>query len=136
MARLTEDKLRGCPTCSTPVAETTLGLRDYSTWLADALPGRASGSDIDCVVEQSKTGRVLLMEFKPAGGKLPMGQRIMLRAFVRKGMDVWVIWEFDDHVEAGIMDSTGEVQFIQPLTTDELRERVGKWWSAGFDDAV
>lgn len=136
MARDIDDKLRGCPTCGTPVSETSLGLRDYSRWLADALPGRASGSDIDCVVEQSKTGRILLMEFKPPGAKLPTGQRIMLRAFARKGMDVWVIWEFDDYIEAGILDSTGEVQFIQRMSVDELRERVAQWWRAGFDDTI
>lgn len=134
--RTDDDKLRGCPTCGTPVSETALGLRDYSRWLADALPGRASGSDIDCVIEQSKTGRILIMEFKPPGAKLPMGQRIMLRAFARKGCDVWVIWEFADHVEAGVLDATGEVQFVQSMSTDELRNRVTVWWRAGFDEAV
>lgn len=132
----TEDRLRGCPTCGTRVAETALGLRDYSTWLADALPGRASGSDIDCVIEQSKTGRILLLEFKPAGVRLPMGQRLMLRAFARRGMDVWVVWEYDDHVEAGTLDVTGEVQFVQAMTHEDLRDRVGRWWEAGFEDAV
>lgn len=136
MARESDDKLRGCPTCATPVDQTKLGLRDYSTWLSDVLPGRASGSDIDCVVEQSKTGRILLLEFKPPGGKLPMGQRIMLRAFARKGMDVWIVWEFSDHVEAGVLDTTGEVQFVESLSIDGLRDRVARWWRAGFDDSV
>lgn len=136
MARETDDKLRGCPTCGTPVAETSLGLRDYSTWLSDILPGKASGSDIDCVVEQSKTGRVLLLEFKPGGVRLPMGQRIMLRSFVRRGMDVWIVWEFDDHVEAGNMDDAGNVVFVQSMDVDGLRERVARWWRAGFEDSI
>lgn len=136
MARTeTQDALRACPTCGTKVAETTLGLRDYSRWLADQLPGRVSGSDIDAVVEQSSTGRVLFMEMKPEGVRLPTGQRLLLRSMCRKGIDVWVVWEEKDgvHVQVGTMDPTGEVRFVQRMTVRQLGMRVKRWWNDGLE---
>jgi len=135
MARLeTADRLRACPTCATKVDAAHLGLRDYSRWLADVLPGRVSGSDIDCVVEQSRTGRVLFLELKPAGVRLPTGQRLLLRTMARKDIDVWVVWErTDEHeVEVGVMDKTGEVRFVERMPEKALARRVGRWWNDGL----
>lgn len=130
-----KDALRACPTCGTKVAHTKLGLRDYSRWVSEFLPGRVSGSDIDCVFEQSKTGRVLFLEFKPKGASLPTGQRLLLRAMVRKDIDVWVVWEdFQGHVDVGVMSREGEVQFVQTLTENQLGRKVQKWWQAGLDE--
>ena len=134
MARTDEtDSLRACPTCGTEVAHTKLGLRDYSRWLADVLPGRVSGSDIDSVVEQSRTGRCLFIEFKPLGKVLPTGQRLLLRAMVRRNIDVWVAWEdFKGHVECGVMNAEGEVLFVERMTEAALGRKVKKWWDAGL----
>jgi hypothetical protein len=136
MARTeTADDLRSCPTCGTAVAHTQLGLRDYSRWLADVLPGRVSGSDIDSVVEQSKTGRFLALEFKPLGAILPTGQRLLLKALVRRDIDVWVCWEdFKGHVEVGSMNRDGEILFVEKMTEAALGRKVAKWWNAGLQD--
>lgn len=113
-----QDALRSCPTCGTKVTKTKLGLRDYSRWLAGVLPGRASGSDIDCVVEHSATGDMLFIEFKPEGVQLPVGQRILLTAAVNRGIDVWIAWEDGEGgVQYGVLDSNGEVQNV--VSTDE-----------------
>lgn len=129
--------LRGCPTCGTKVAEAKLGLRDYSGWLSDVLPGRVSASDIDAVIEQSKTGRVLFLELKPENVQLPVGQRLLLKTMVRKGIDVWVVWEEKDgtHVQAGVMDETGEVRFVQRMTIRQLGMRAKRWWNDGLEEA-
>jgi len=128
-----QDALRGCPTCGTKVAETKLGLRDYSSWLADELPGRVSGADIDCVVEQSKTGRVLFIEFKRKGQILPTGQRLLLKRMAQLGIDVWVAWESDTHVEVGTLTAEGEVLFVQEMTKASLGRKVRKWWNLGLE---
>ena len=113
-----QDALRSCPTCGTKVSKTKLGLRDYSRWLAGVLPGRASGSDIDCVVEHNATGDMLFIEFKPEGVALPVGQRILLTAAVQRGIDVIVAWEDGEGgVQWGWLDPNGEVGDIE--TTDE-----------------
>ena len=127
------DNLRACPTCGSKCTEDQLGLRDYSRWLANVLPGRVSGSDIDSVIEQSKTGRMLFIEFKPLGAPLPTGQRLLLRACVRLGIDVWVAWEdFKGHVEVGVMNREGEVLFVQKLTNRQLGMKARAWWNAGL----
>lgn len=116
--------------------EVDLGLHDYSSWLADYLPGRVSGSDIDCVIEQSKTGRMLFIEFKRKGQLLPVGQRLLLKACVRRTppIDVWVAWETDTHVEVGVMDATGEVLLVENMTHKQLGLRIKRWWNAGLED--
>jgi hypothetical protein len=134
--REVEDRLRKCPTCLGDLPEEGLGLRDFK-WIESALPGRAGASDIDFVLEQSKTGRVLIIEHKPdMPGQLPMGQRIMLKRFVRvEGFDVWIAWEEDDHmhVKVGAMDRNGQVPFIERMPVEKFRVRVTEWWQAGFD---
>jgi hypothetical protein len=118
------------------VAEGTLGLRDYGAWLSEELPGRVGGSDIDCVVEQSRTGRVLFLEFKPLGKPLPMGQRLLLKTMARKDIDVWVVWEYPDgqHMDVGVLTKDGEVLFREPVTKKQLGRRVLKWWNLGLED--
>lgn len=123
------EALRGCPTCGTPVADAKgLGLRDYR-WIAEVLPGREAPMDLDAVVE--KMGHVLIQEFKPKGVGLPLGQRLTLRAFVRMGADVWVVWEDPDgkHVEVGAMDRHGNVNFVEDMTIRKYRNRIVEWRS-------
>lgn len=131
----TEDQaLRKCPTCLTPVKELDLGLKNYR-WLRDALPGRVGLADLDGVLEQAATGRVLVFEFKPAGASIPLGQRLLLKRFVRFGCDVWVIWEGrEDTHEVGAMDRAGNVPFVAKVSTQGLRQRVREWWQTGLND--
>jgi hypothetical protein len=135
MARETEqDKLRGCPTCSTKVSEAQMGLRDYSAWLSEHMPGRVSGADIDCVLEQHKTGRMLVFEFKRKGQMLPTGQRLLLQGLAIRGVDVWVAWEDDTHVEVGELSKDGEVLFVERMTKAALGRKARKWWNLGLGD--
>lgn len=129
-----EDKLRACPTCSTKVSTVQMGLRDYSNWLAEHMPGRVSGADIDCVLEQHRTGRMLVFEFKRTGQLLPTGQRLLLQALAKRDVDVWVCWESDTHVEVGTMSKEGEVLFVEKMTKAALGRKARKWWNLGLED--
>lgn len=83
--------------------------------------------DVDFVLE--KNGQFLVMEFKPEGVGIPLGQRLTLRALVQLGMDVWVVWENHNgtHVQVGPMDKRGEVNFVERMTVNKLRNRVVEW---------
>lgn len=130
---MSQAPLLACPTCGTKVEQTHLGLRDYSRWLSPFLPGKVGGSDIDLVLEQSSTGRMLFVEFKEHGKRLGIGQRMMFQAFRHKGIDVWVVWEYSDGtVRAGEMDMTGEVRFTEKLTPQQLGAKVKSWWYDGL----
>lgn len=126
------EKLRTCPLCQTPVDRTVhLGLRDFR-WVADALPGRVAPTDFDSVLE--KNGRFLVLELKPPGGSLPMGQRLTFKALVRTGFfDVWVVWETKagETVEVGVVDRHGNVSVPGRTSTESLAQRVRQW----YDDA-
>jgi hypothetical protein len=130
---MANDPLRGCPTCGTPVAGLSLGLRDYR-WVSEALPGREAPMDLDCVLE--KAGHVLIMENKPLGMPLPLGQRLTLKTFVRLGCDVWVVWEDEDgtHAEVGSMDRNGNINFVERMTINKLRRRVTAWRDQAAED--
>lgn len=130
--RSDEDVLRTCPTCRAPNTG-QLGLRDFR-WVDAALPGRVGGSDIDYFLEQSKTGRMLALELKPPGASLPMGQRLLLKALVRKGIEVWVVWEHGDHVEVGAMNRDGQLPFVEAMDLEKLAGLVSAWWSAGLEE--
>lgn len=125
---MSNEPLRGCPTCGTKVTEVQMGLRDYR-WVADALPGRVAPMDLDSVLERN--GHVLIMEFKPHGMALPLGQRLTLKAFVRKpNTRVWVVWEDENkkHAEVGEMDRNGNVNFVERMTIAKLRNKVATWF--------
>ena len=118
---MANERLRKCPTCNTPVADTvSLGLRNYE-WLAPFLPGRVAPSDLDCVLERN--GKFLVLEMKPPGVALPMGQRILLKNLVRLGVDVWVCWG-EDPVLAGAMDRYGDVKFTDEIPQEHLAKKV------------
>jgi hypothetical protein len=129
---MTNEPLRGCPTCGTKVTEAKLGLRDYR-WIGEALPGRVAPMDFDAVLE--KNGHFLVMEFKPEGSKgLPLGQRITLTRLVRQGWDVWVV-RGEGPVVVGPLTRHGIVTFAQPMSVGALRKRVAEWYEAASEDA-
>lgn len=130
---VTQPELLACPTCNTPVSKANLGLRDYSRWLTPILPGKLGGSDLDCVVQQASTNRMLVIEFKEANKRITTGQRLLFKALKQRNVDVWVVWEYDGYVMAGEMDSTGEVRFLQKLTAAQLGSKVKDWWYSGLE---
>lgn len=120
------DKLRGCPTCGTPVEQGKLGLRDYS-WISGKLPGKVGLMDIDGVLERK--GKVLMLETKPLRQKgIPLGQRLTLRTFTRMGVHVWLVWHDGDEVQVGRMDEAGEVPFTTKTDVAGLVKYIEQWY--------
>jgi hypothetical protein len=97
------------------------------------LPGRVSASDVDFMLEQTQTGRVLAMEFKDGSKPLGLGQRLLFKGLLAKGIEVWVAWERKDSILVGALDETGEVRFTQTMTRAELAEKVRDWWFQGLN---
>lgn len=125
---MANDPILRCPTCLTKVTEVDLGMRDFR-WVSPKLPGRVAPMDVDFMLE--KNGHFLVLEFKPKQGALGMGARITYRALVRLGMDVWVVWQDNDHmVVVGTMDKRGEIIAPVLMTEDELAERVAAWFES------
>lgn len=132
---MTQPELKACPTCGEDTVK-ELGLRDYSRWVNPLLPGKLGGSDVDFILDQAGTGRILVMEYKEGQKRLGVGQRLMLTALKHKGIDVWVVWEFTSqgYVLAGELDDTGEVRFTEKLTPHELGLKTKAWWYSGYDN--
>lgn len=124
------DPLRKCPTCGTPVKEAKLGLRDFR-WVVEKLPGRVAPMDVDFALERH--GRFLFIEFKPLGGGLSVGARILYKTLVRQGHDVWLV-QGDGPVQAGPMDANGNVNFTATLTVEELAQRVRAWFDGAGEE--
>lgn len=135
---MTQPPLRACPTCATPVSQTQLGMRDYSRWLVGVLPGKVSGSDIDFLLDQSSTGRMLALEFKAGNKPLGLGQRLLFQQLVDKGVEVWCVWEYQnakgetDRVKVGVLDALGQVRFMQEITPAQLASQIKAWWNDGL----
>lgn len=129
---MTQPALLECPTCSTPVSQVQLGLRDYSRWLNPILPGKVGGSDVDMALHQQATDRVLFVEFKEANKRLSVGQRLLLTAMVKRDIEVWIAWQYSDGtVRVGPLDKNGDVRFTEKMTEAEFGTRVRDWWHAG-----
>lgn len=123
--------LRGCPTCGTRVDQTAggLGLRDYR-WVAPKLPGRVAPTDIDSVLETN--GHFLIMEMKPEGVSLPMGQRIMLRRLLKldpEHITILVVRGEGERVEVSELDTHGDFANTRWLSQDELGDLVASWFA-------
>jgi hypothetical protein len=126
--RTDAEKLRTCPTCGTKVEDVKdLGLRNYQ-WINQHLPGKVGLMDIDGVLE--RRGKVLMLETKPFGATIPLGQRITLLAFVKMGVHVWVCWSDAKDVHVGRMDERGEVPFITETDVSGLIDHIVDWWDA------
>jgi hypothetical protein len=139
---MTQPALRACPTCATPVSAAKLGMRDYSHWLDGVLPGKVSGSDVDFILDQASTGRVLAIEFKEGNKRLGVGQRLLFKQLLSRGIEVWVAWEYQDangeteHVLAGQFTDSGEVTFMEKLTPAQFASKVKAWWYSGLEGRV
>jgi len=117
---MSNEPLRGCPTCGTPVAAAHLGLRDF-TWVSNALPGKVAPMDFDFVLERK--GKFLIIEFKPPTARLPVGQARTLRE-ARKWADVWLVRHQDGDGMAMVDFGDGLV----PLSVGELAAEVALWF--------
>lgn len=133
-----EDALRSCPTCGVPLGDdTSMGLRNYQ-WINDVLPGREGAMDGDSIIE--KRGEILMLEFKPDKAGVPMGQRLTLKAFVRKGITVWVVHDLTvdlplhrKRVKVGRMEVDGSIPFQETMPLQGLKNRILDWRQAAID---
>ena len=119
---MSNDPLRGCPTCLTPVKDIQLGLRDFR-WASKALPGKIAPMDCDFVLE--RRGHFLVLEMKPEGGFVGTGQRITLKALEALGMTVLVVRGDGPTVEVATLNGD-----ISPdiRTVDDLSAFVSDWF--------
>lgn len=135
MARAKEHDgpLRECPVCETPLAETVnLGLRDFS-WVNEELGQKLGLMDLDGVLSQFSTGRMLVLEMKPGGKPVSTGARLTFAALVRAGYDVWVVWDLGDgKVRVGECNDQGRTPTRKILTRKKLASAVRKWWESGI----
>jgi hypothetical protein len=132
---MAQPPLLACPTCGTAVEDANLGLRDYSRWLTPVLPGQLGATDLDLVLDQAKTGRILVIEFKEANKRLGLGQRLLFKRLVQRGFDVWVVWQYSNkEVMVGAVDSTGNVRFLEKMSEAKLAQRVKNWWYDGLEE--
>jgi hypothetical protein len=128
MSRSNDEALRACPTCGVKDPP-DMGLRDYSRWLFGVLPGRAGATDMDCVIEQHSTGRLLAFEFKP-NKFVPRGQALMFDTLVAQGWDVVLI--IDTKVaEDELQVSLWGYNTWTTMTLAEVKELVTSWWAFG-----
>lgn len=130
MAR--DDKpLEECPLCKSPVEGTKIGLRDFH-WVNQALPGRVGGMDIDFCLNQSKTGRVLMMSLMAKGYRISIGERITYAIMRAKGIDVWYLWDMEDgNVRRGVARRNGYSGKVETFTKDQVAALVREWWDEG-----
>lgn len=121
---MSNEPLRGCPLCHTPIEDIDIGLRDYR-WLGDALPGRVAPTDIDFLLE--RRGKFLIHEYKPKGMPVNKGQRIALTRLVQKGFDVWLI-QGDGPVRVEDLGPNGRPRSVKGMAVDYLADAVGEWF--------
>jgi len=116
---MSNEPLRGCPTCGTKVSDVDMGLRDYR-WVSSKLPGRVAPMDGDFILERK--GKLLIIEFKPKGVEPGVGQSRTLRA-LKKFADVWVVHGDGPFVDVNFGNGT-----LFTVTVDELGDEVVLWF--------
>ena len=131
--RTVDQKLRKCPVCAQDtVAE--LGIRDYSRWLSDILPGKVGGSDLDCVLHQWKTKRFLLIESSETQF-IPRGKALMYGDLVAAGWDVWVVNDKDfkkGEVHIAIFQDADTRAKWRKISVEALKGMTAVWWESGL----
>jgi len=120
------------------VSEAHLGLRDFR-WVNSALPGKLGLMDIDGVLTQASTGRVLVLELKPKGAPISVGARLTFGLLVRAGLelgrdyDVWYLWDQGKgRIKLGEAGEQGEPLNIRELTERRVVNLVVRWWEKGL----
>ena len=145
--RTDDERLHTCPTCGSDAEhiQKGLGLRDYR-WINDVLPGKEGCMDGDAIYE--KKGHVLMLETKPArkseGLGMGLGQLITLKALVRKGVYVLMVWGPKAYNDAGLrlarptyewgyLNERGEVLDVYETSLEGLKEEVLSWRQDAID---
>lgn len=128
--RKASEGLRKCPLCGDKVVPGQLGLRDYR-WLNGALPGRVGAMDIDGCLNQLKTERVLIFEFKPGHAPISKGASITFDIMWKKGIDVLIVWEHSADLVSWRWWYPDSDEEEQQGTPTELAAVVREWWDAG-----
>jgi hypothetical protein len=101
----------------------------------DALPGKVGGMDVDFVINQAKTHRLLHIEQKPKGARISVGASLTYREYVRAGFDAWAMWDMQDGtVRQGFFDANGRIQDIEHMEAKQLASRVRAWWDSGLEE--
>ncbi len=131
-----EGLLRGCPLCGTPVAQADIGLRDFS-WVNEALPGKLGLMDLDGVLTQASTGRVLVMGLKPRGAYIPTGERLTYALLAKLPLfDVWCVWdEGSGWCNFSELNTEGRPIRIRKLPIKTVANMVVRWWERGLSAA-
>jgi hypothetical protein len=121
--------LRKCPTCLTPVEPMQLGYRDFR-FLGDALPGKVAPMDFDFVLERN--GHMLVVELKPKGVGIGMGQTITYKTFVKMSPknEVWLLQgePTDDQLGFARMSTAGRWVERRSITEKEFVRMVKQWF--------
>lgn len=131
--------LRECVLCRTPLTEESraaMGLRDFG-WINSELPGNVGLMDIDGVLNQYATGRILMLSMMAPHYRVSTGERLTYTLFVRdKGVDVWYLWEHTNgRVKRGVCNAMGRSGPVKEFTRKQLARLVVEWWNAGLADA-
>lgn len=123
--------LRSCPLCQRTLEGVNIGARDYRGVNA-LLPNRIGGTDVDLVLQQNGTDRMLVVEFKPSIAPLMKGQRDTLAWFARKGADVWVVCdtEYPTKVQLASLDGKGVLSDWRTMSAVRYHQLVADWWMA------
>ncbi len=92
-------------------------------------------SDIDGAVERN--GQILLIETKSHGAAIPLGQKLLHKAFLATGVvTLFYIWgnPNDTASQVEIHCRNGDVTVRRNVTTQQLQELISKWFD--FADAM
>jgi hypothetical protein len=133
-AQVKEGKLRGCPTCGTPVSSVDIGLRDFR-WVNEALPGKLGFMDVDGCLTQASTRRVLVMEMKPKGEYISRGARLTYAIFATlPKVEVWYAWdEGEGWVTMAKANPDGSPGHRRRMRRTTLARKVRAWWDLGLE---
>jgi len=83
---------------------------------------KISVSDIDGFVERN--GKILILETKAPGVKIPTGQNIAFNSFVRQGITVFLIWGYPGNPERMSIWPRNST----PCNLDIVRNFVKRWF--------
>lgn len=127
--------LKACPVCETPVDQAVnLGLKDFA-WANEALPGRLGLMDFDGVLHQAKTGRMLVLEFKPRGARVSTGARMTFSGLIKDNpnYDVWIVWDQGNgRVKVAAVNDKGYTPSVKEYTRAQAGVLVRQWWEKGL----
>lgn len=106
-----------------------LGYRDFR-FLGDALPGKVAPMDFDFVLERN--GHMLVVELKPKGVSVGMGQQITYKSFVKASPkhEVWLLQgdQHDDALGFARMNVAGRWVDRRSITEKEFVGMVKEWF--------